>query len=191
MNVDNIWWPRLWSREGGCNVAYWSFSTFSLHSRVWLSLIRGVAWPSFLSLPLCKFTDDPLSIFLCHWIFQGAENADLEKEKKKPRSPGTIWTKSCTPECFYSWRKRCGPSSVSPLCFSLLISCVLSHQNVQPFMLKHVHTSTVWLWPDVFLLCSALPPFHCAHEKLRFVLQSHYVCNWISAEPFRAVWLSF
>lgn len=75
-----------------------------IHRVTFFSLLRLF---SFFSLSLFKYPDFLMlcsSIFLFHWIFQDAENANME-----PWTPGTIEQRGRTPECFYSWRKCFSP----------------------------------------------------------------------------------
>lgn len=127
-----------------------------------LLFISEALFISFLSH--LKYPD--LSIFVFHWIFK-CRNANI-----KPRA---------------QWNKG---HNVTQLLFNVLM-CTHSFSSIwwrwkNVDILSFLYISTVCHWVDSFPFS-----FSSSHEELHFFFQSHYACNWISVEPFRAVWLSY
>lgn len=132
-----------------------------------------------------------IAFFLVHWIFQ-----DIEKCQHGAQNPRHNLTKSRTPECFYSWRK----------CFSRPLHClslVYFSDPVVVFPVVFMHRNCMWSCENICSLFYFLLHISGSTSPLLFpfrslctssfvsVWQSHYVCNWISVEPFRAGWLSY
>lgn len=132
-------------------------------------------------------------------FFSSTEYFKMQKCQHETLNPGRNWTKSWTLKCFYSRRKCFNP----PLyCHYLFFYCVSDSTGCIPIHVEafvrcagpcHIGLgfvlSCMSLGSTLLNVSSSLS-FRSPHEELRFVSQSHYVCNWISGEPFRAVWLS-
>lgn len=166
-----------------------------------------IAWPSFLfpffppSLSLFKYPDffDALLLYFSLPLnISRCRNANM-----KLWTSGTIEQR---PELLSAFMAEGNISAPLLYCHwvHLFVFSLLSTQNLYKFTLKHLFTgqNPSHIHPVFFKfsfyvgLTSSHPqraasPFRSLHEKLCFVLQSHYVCNWISVEPFRAVWLSY
>ena len=128
----------------------------------------------FLTIPSCS------SIFLFHWIFQEAEilSRNPQPQAQQNKEPNSWVLLQPLFLFFYFHLTESIPTPVrqfvpgTKLYHLLYPACVLICHRVY-----------------MFLFLSALP-FRCVDWR-GFVLKSHYVSYWISAEPFRAVWLSY
>lgn len=132
-----------------------------------------------------------------------AECFKMQKYQRVSLNPRHSRTKSQTLECLYSWRKCFGPLLY---CHSvcLFVVCPLHLIESIPIHVKafvpaiasclrfiRVSTSPGWRLPSWHAPSFLLFPFALCTRSFVLFLQSHYVCNRIAAEPFRAVWLSY